>query len=425
MQAVIIQWVLLRGFCVVAGIAKKPLVHMPWQDWNPNLCAACCVQDPLTLLLLGPTATGAPGLLGVATLLLHIEDAQQDFSNTCHSRAQPLPLISPAGEQIGCVTAAARVVCCQPGVREQPSSPVSQYSVCSTRARMPSSTESSPAALQALGHHAHHPALSSPAEESTSPLRMVSAAVQTDAPQTQDTSSASSQPLHKQVLEAQASAAAANTGSDKDAACSQPPPVSYVMQSPHFHIYPPAPQTVPTAPLELRPAPHPQVISIAQPTFNFLGDTSVQATSPGAALSQADAVQAQAAPVTNGTEQPLQQLPGQGPLPPISANDKACQAADASGSQMGQAADDFESWRPVTFIPFSRSTAATAAEYVCHSQDTVSEANAKSVWSGQYCSGAHALTLRPTSPCHHQVLHCCACAMHVLQCGLSYTGKQR
>ena len=93
---------------------------------NPNslgtssdLIWSVVLQSPLCLLFLGPTAKGSPGLLGVATLPLKIEDTgdgsssfSSSFSSSCCDRVQPLPLISSAGQQVGSILAAARIVDC-------------------------------------------------------------------------------------------------------------------------------------------------------------------------------------------------------------------------------------------------------------------------------------------------------------------------
>ncbi|KAA6427226.1 MAG: hypothetical protein FRX49_02983, partial [Trebouxia sp. A1-2] len=75
-------------------------------------------QAPLCLLFLGPSAKGGPGLLGVATLQLVLENADPhpnpSSKDSCCQRVHPLPLISPVGIEIGYITAAARIFCCMP-----------------------------------------------------------------------------------------------------------------------------------------------------------------------------------------------------------------------------------------------------------------------------------------------------------------------
>lgn len=390
-------------------------MHVTRRNQDSRLCNML-VQDPVTLLLLGPTAKGGPGLLGVATLSLHIEDAQHDFSNTCSSCAQPLPLISPAGEKIGSITAAARIICCQPAVSTQPASQASQDSVGSTTARLSRNDRSAPAALQGTGQRAHDSTLSVYVEESAPPLRTVSAAVQTDDLEAQDNRSTSLQPL--QVPEAQAGAAARTLAESEDAQLSPPPQVPYVMQCPHFHIYPPGHHTLPAAPREQHPLHLPPVINISQPVFNFSTATQgqVQAALSATALSQTDAAQAQAKPVTDDTEQKLQQLAPaevqvlaaeaqklqelQPAVAQASAPDETNQPAGAESVQMVQAAEDLESWRPMTSVPWGNTTAGHDKQ----SNGTVTEASAESVMTGQYCSGAHELTLKQPKPCNHQVL---------------------
>ena len=395
------------------------------------------------LLLLGPTAKGVPGLLGVATLPLHIEDAQTDFSHTCSSRAQPLLLISPAGEKLGSITAAARVVCCQPAVPAQLKNRASQDSTSSTTARVSSNSSTGPAALPELGHHALVPAVSVSAEQPAELLRTVSAAVQTDAPQ--DTSSASSQAVQELVqqplqppqglVQQETGTAASSEGVSKDA---WPPDLSYDVQSPHIHA--PVPRTLHAAPPEQHATKTPPVINISQPTFNFAAPKQVQAASPAELLPQTDNVPL---PVTTDTAQRLHQLQpaaAQGStagvhdslqkLQPAEAQGStavACdiqqmlqhlqaaveqvavpgetgQAADAERVHMVKAVDDFESWRPVTSVPLSNGTAVAADRHGLGIDGTAAEAGAESVMTEQFCSGAHALAFRQPKPCNHQVL---------------------
>lgn len=426
---------------MVQGITKSPRLTA----WD-----AALMQDPLTLLLLGPTAKGMPGLLGVATLPLYIEGDHADFSHTCISRAQPLPLISPAGERIGCITAAARVVCCQPGAPEQLKSQASQDSVSSATARVSSHSSAAPAVLQQLGHRFLVSAVSVPAEQPAALLRTVSAAVQTDAPQ--DTGSASSQPLQEsvqqplqppqQVVQQEAGTAASGAGVSKDAQSCPPPDFQYVVQSPHFHIYPPGPHTARAAPPEQYATHHPAVINISQPTYNFAAPERVQAAPQAEplpqTLSKAGAV---LAPVTDDTKQGLQEAQPavvqgstaggvdiQQKLQPATSQGSAAVAHDiqqrlqqlqapveqvaAPGDtgqavQMVKAIDDFESWRPVMSVPLSNGTPVVADSHGLGIDGTAAESNAESVMTGQFCSGAHALVFRQTKPCSHQVL--CRC----------------
>ena len=396
------------------------------------------VQDPLTLLLLGPTAKGAPGLLGVATLSLHIEVAQHDFSDTCSGRAQPLPLISPSGEKIGHITAAARIVCCQTAAAVQLECQASQDSVCSATAKVSSNSRAAPAAVQQLGLvSASSLAAEQPdgqsAEQPAALFRAVSAAVQTDAPQSQDRSSASSQPLQESVqqplqpreLQTEAGIAASNMAVSKEAGASQPTGAPGVMQSLHLHICQPGCHAMPAATLEQQAAQLPPVINISQPTFNFAAPQQVQAAPLAEHLrqtsSQTDAVMA---PVTDNSKQRLQQLQPavaqgstavagdmqqtfhqlQAAVEQLAAPSRTNQVAGTVALQLVQAANDFESWRPVTSVPFSSGTAAEANGLGRHSNGNVAERDAESVVAGQYCSGAHALPLRQPKPCHHQVL---------------------
>lgn len=397
------------------------------------------MQDPLTLLLLGPTAKGTPGLLGVATLSLHIEDAKHDFSDTCSSRAQPLPLISPSGDKIGHITAAARIVCCQPAAAEQLEGQASQGSLCSATANACSNSRAAPAALQQLGlAPASSEAAELPdgqsAEQPAALLCTVSAAVQTDAPQAQDRSSASSQSLQESVqqplqppqeLQKDESIAASSQTVREDAGPSQPSAAPGVVQSLHFHICPHGSHAVPAAPLEKHAAQPPPVINISQPTFNFAAPTQVQAAPLAEPLERATSqTHAVLAPVTEDPKQGLQQVQPpatqgstavaedmqhtlhrlQAAVEQLAAPSTANQAGEAEAMQLGQAADDFESWRPITSVPLSSGTSAEAAGLGRLINGSVA---AEAVMPGQYCSGAHALTLRQPKPCHHQVLCLC------------------
>ena len=418
---------------------------------------AALMQDPLTLLLLGPTAKGMPGLLGVATLPLHIEDTPTDFSHNCSSRARPLPLISPAGERIGCITAAARVVCCQPAAPGQMKSQASQDSVSSTTARVPSYSSATPAVVQEPGHHALVSAVSVPAEQPAALLRTVSAAVQTDAPQ--DTSLASSQPLQEavqrpleppqQLVQQEAGPAASGEGVSNDAQLCPAPDFQYVVQSPHFHIYPPGPHTAPAAPPQQCATQLPAVINISQPTFNFAApevQAALQAEPWPQTLSQTNAV---LAAVTGDTKQRLQEAQPavaqgstagaddiQQKLQPATLQGSTAVAHDiqqtlqqlqaaveqmaapsetGQGAQMVKAVDDFESWRPVTSVPLNNGTLVVADSHGLGIGGTAAEANAESVMTGQFCSGGHALVFRQPKPCNHQVLcRCHACAVYTV-----------
>ena len=390
-----------------------------------------------------------PGLLGVATLQLHIEDAHSDFSHTCSSRVQPLPLVSPAGEKIGCITAAAMVVCCQPAALEQLERQASQDSVSATTARVSSNSRTAPAALQELGHHALVSALSVPAQQPAVLLHTVSAAVQTDAPH--DTSSASSQPLQESVqqpfqppqklVQQEAGPAASSEGVSKDARSSWPPDCPYVVPSPHFHIYPPVPHTLHAAPSEQHAAQTPPVINISQPTFNFAVPKQVQAAPPPEPLPQTspqtDTVMAS---VTDEIKRRLQEFQPdmvqgstavvgdiqtfrrvQAAVEQIAAPGETGQAAAAEPVHMLRAADDFESWRPVTSVPLSNGTAVPADRHGLGTAGSTAEAGAKSVTNWQLCSGAHALAFGEPRPCNHQVW--CAVACHTCACILCHTAS--
>ena len=399
------------------------------------------------LLLLGPTTNGVPGLIGVATLPLHIEEVQTDLSHSWSSRAQPLPLISPAGERIGCITAAARVVCCQPAPPEQlKSQPSQDSSVSSTTARVSSYRSATPAALQEPVHHALVATMCLPAEPPAALLPVVSAAVQTDAPQ--DMSSASPQPRQEvvqqplqaaqEVVQQEAGAAASSEGVNKHVQASQPPDFPPDVQSLHFHIYPPGLPTVRAAPPKQPAMQRPPVINISQPIFNFAApkEEPPQAEHLPKTMSQSGAV---LAPVTDNTAQRLQQLqPGVAgnvvqKLQPAVVKDTTAVAHDTQQTlqaaveqlaapgetrqavQMVKAVDDFESWRPAMSVPLSNGTAVAADRHGLAIDETAAEEAAESGMAGQCCSGAHALTFRHPKPCNHQVLCCCHTrAMHTV-----------
>lgn len=79
------------------------------------------MQEPLSLLYLGPSTTGGPGLLGVATLQLTVQREADSLGSICYGAFQQLALISPAGHEIGQISVAARLLDCQPDAEKQSS----------------------------------------------------------------------------------------------------------------------------------------------------------------------------------------------------------------------------------------------------------------------------------------------------------------
>ncbi|KAL0038132.1 hypothetical protein WJX79_004099 [Trebouxia sp. C0005] len=104
---------------LLSGAVAVKLLQYPLLTLLPaTLTGKQLAQAPLCLLFLGPSAKGGPGLLGVATLQLVLENADPhpnpSSKDSCCQRVHPLPLISPVGIEIGYITAAARIFCCMP-----------------------------------------------------------------------------------------------------------------------------------------------------------------------------------------------------------------------------------------------------------------------------------------------------------------------
>lgn len=356
---------------------------------DADLACCCGMQNPLTLLLLGPTARGVPGLLGVAALSLQIEGIKSTFSSTCCELAQPIALISPAGKEIGCINAAARLVCCQPAAAS--ASPASQMSCVQAGFKGPADT-----AINAAASEAAQPA---DQREPASPVvltRNVSAAVQTDTLGPQH--AANTQPLQIQDSCTQADTATSTMEvlHSLQLQQSQPP---CVIQSPHFHIYPPATEAGPTAPAQEQPVQVPPVFNISQPTFVFAPPLMQRAPT---ALPRSDFAEGHTMSAPAVAQQRLQHAqPADAQIPTSLMVPQA--AAGAEVAPAAEAQEDFESWCSVSAVPHMSSTAAAGSD---NDPAIRSEASGAPV-AGQYCSGAHALKLRPPKQiCHHQVVYC-------------------
>ena len=346
------------------------------------------MQDPLTLLLLGPSAKGVPCLLGVATLSLQIEGIDSSFSSTCSKRAQPITLVSPAGDKIGCIHVAARLVCCQPAAAFP--RPPSQLLCNLVFSQEPPVTASSAAAWQA-DQHEDAPAVAT--EQPVVLARQVSAAMQTDALGPQHATST-------QLLQHQASCTQADTATSTlevvqspQLQQSQPP---CIIQSPHFHIYLPATKTASEAPAQQQPVHSPPVFNISQPAFIF-PPPPVQPVLT--ALPESQSAEGHVISASDVAQQQLQHLQAADTQVPASLMVAQAPAA-ACVAKLAEAREDFESWRPATAVPHMSSTALAEAGNVpgVHAEASVAPV------AGQYCSTARALRLRsPHHVCHHQV----------------------
>ncbi|KAL0023943.1 hypothetical protein WJX77_002481 [Trebouxia sp. C0004] len=220
-------------------------------------------QAPLCLLFLGPLAKGRPGLLGVATLQLGLENADPHpnpkFNDSCCKRVQPLSLISPAGIEIGFITAAARMFCCTPTTSRTKLILLRNES-CNDSAvgNLVHSEHSKPTfdKDEQAEEFAARPLAS--AKAAAGDVSKVSAAVQTHTPQPDmriealtDTDSG------RHVHQASVGLQTEEYSVPSQQAALQEPQASaaLVLQSPHFHLYPPAAATAPPPPLPLQAAP--------------------------------------------------------------------------------------------------------------------------------------------------------------------------
>lgn len=340
------------------------------------------VQAPLCLLFLGPSAKSGPGLLGVATLQLRIQEADPNANDSCRNRVQLLPLISPAGDEIGCMVAAARIVDCL--------SPISKPELLRLVA---DSQDDFPMASPKLPDARHDQEAKSAAQLTDSSLAPagadeVSTVVQTDTPKT----FTHSDPANDSSTDSQSGQASVgvqvNKGAygEQDAMCTQAAVVvPYVIQSPHFHIYAPGPPPANSIHQAHQPAAEAApVINISQPTFHMhppllphmIADQSqLQASAP--------------VPATQSTADA----------------ERVLQPAVAAAAQEAGVSDEFDSWCPMTATPHPCGSvcmvaADSHASVSKQPRGTVS-AGALEGYNRQTCNGAHAAQQKQCR--HHQV----------------------
>ncbi|DBA92887.1 TPA: hypothetical protein ACH3X1_003057 [Trebouxia sp. C0004] len=379
---------------------------------------------PLCLLFLGPLAKGRPGLLGVATLQLGLENADPHpnpkFNDSCCKRVQPLSLISPAGIEIGFITAAARMFCCTPTTSRTKLILLRNES-CNDSAvgNLVHSEHSKPTfdKDEQAEEFAARPLAS--AKAAAGDVSKVSAAVQTHTPQPDmriealtDTDSG------RHVHQASVGLQTEEYSVPSQQAALQEPQASaaLVLQSPHFHLYPPAAATAPPPPLPLQAAPQEAaqaaaVINISQPSFHLhplvlppahthtdaQQQVSIAAVAvPTAAESETVTAAGEPESVSPAAEcETMQQAAEQQSMlqPPPAA------AATEAG-----ASNDFDSWCPVTAVPYPSACTAPVTGGNRLSARIVSGVLAEADVPGQQsqvCGGAHVALQRQPQRCRH------------------------
>ena len=324
---------------------------------------------------------------------LQLEDADledADVSSIRSNSAQTLALISPAGEKIGTITAAARVACCQPALPARLPNQPSQRAIASDEPSVAASKVAASAIALQENQSTADLAASKPVNQAAQLARQVSAAVQTDVTEIQDRDAAMLHAMPSEVHEVPAAAAASGSQpvSDQDGRSSQCL-ASFVIQSPHFHIYPSAPQAQP----QKHPVHPPPVVNISRPTFHFPQPQQAAMLPPDIPWTKLE--QQQSEPVSVCAQQQAQ-------LPPVAAAQGSELNALLQSPEAGQAAalqEDFDSWRPVTAVPHASSTGsrATAGEV----QEAAGGAET-GAFNGQHCRGAHVLKLQELN---HQFCH--------------------
>ena len=265
----------------------------------------------------------------------------------------------------------------------------------------------------------------------------VSAAVQTDTPQSSHQAPPNSTAVNQvdQTLQGVQGVqqVAAHQQAEVTAGSQQPQATAapYIIQSPHFHIYPhhpPAP--APELAASQQPAEAAPVINISQPTFHLhppmLPCTNTQAEHTVAAAAavqpaaefgtvQQSAHESktvfQGAPEYKSHQQPT--AVSDAHKQQASAELKAVHTAAGSESMLlpATSADEsrgFDSWCPVTAIPHpSMSTAPDGGERSLAVSNQSSGMLHEETLAGQerqVCRGAHAALPRHVQPCcHHQV----------------------
>ena len=294
---------------------------------------------------------------------------------------QPLLLISPSGQAIGSITAAARIVCCLSNARQALAATSSSKSGVSLRNPYAVDAQADQEACSAT------PVSDLPAVAAV--IEQTSAAVQTDTPQAQ-----SSGPERKddRSVSRSGQASVGVQAEESVESSKQVAAAPYVIQSPHFHIYPHGPPAQrPLQPTQQQPAQVAPVINISQPTFHMHLPPPPHTTAQSEAACRqpsSDIVHAMESAAAEPTA--LSQ-------PAVAAAEAA--AAAAAAAKEADMPDDFDSWLPVTAIPHaSGSTAALPSDCRLSAGNQPSGSQTESCLTGQICSGAHALQ-RQQKPC--------------------------
>ena len=393
-------------------------------------CLCPCAQAPLCLLFLGPSAKGGPGLLGVATLQLDLENAEAhpnpSCNDSCCKHIHPLPLISPAGIEIGSITAAARIFCCSPSTSRrklliQGTASCNDYAVSDAGSTVISSEHSKPKSDKD----------GQPEESAVTPLAgakavaahvsKVSAVAQTHTPQPEMctetlTGTKSGRCVHQVSVGLQTE----EQGVPSQQAALQEPQasVALVLQSPHFHLYPAA-AAPPQPPLQAAPqeaAPAAAVINISQPSFHLHPPTTSHAVSTHTHAAPAQhqvSLAAGAVPTAAESETVTAagELESASPAAECETMQQAAEhhfmmqpaaaaAAAAAAATEAGASDDFDSWCPVTAVPYPSACTAPVAGGDRLSAGMMSGGRAEGLLPGQQsqvCSGAH-VALQKQSP---------------------------
>ncbi len=391
------------------------------------------LQAPLCLLFLGPSAKGGPGLLGVATLQLGLENADPhpnpSSNDSCCQRVQPLPLISPSGIEIGSITAAARIFCCMPTACRkqlilQKTNSCCDSAVSDAGCTLISSEHSRPK-IDEDGQAEQFVATPlASAKAAAADVSKVSAAIQTDASQPEmRTEALTGTDSGRRVHQASVGVQAEEQGgpSQQQAALQEPQaPVALVLQSPHFHLYPPAATAAPAAaapsPLQAAPREAAQaaaVINISQPSFHLHPPMTSHAVSTHTDAQPAQKqVSVAAGAVPTAAESDTVMATGELESVSPAAECEAMQQAGehhsllqpAAAATAAAASDDFDSWCPVTAVPYPSACTAPVTGGDRLSAGMVTGGLAEAVLHGeqsQVCSGAHVALQRQLQLCRH------------------------
>ncbi|DBA66516.1 TPA: hypothetical protein ACH3X2_002486 [Trebouxia sp. C0005] len=392
------------------------------------------LQAPLCLLFLGPSAKGGPGLLGVATLQLVLENADPhpnpSSKDSCCQRVHPLPLISPVGIEIGYITAAARIFCCMP-MNSKP-----QLITRRTNSANDSATSDAGSTTINSEHSKSESDKDQQAEEfAATPLAgakaaaadvsKVSAAVQTDTPQPEiRTESLTDTDSGRHVHQVSVGLQAKKQGVQSQQAALQESraSVALVLQSPHFHLYPPAaaPPPPPQQPAPQEAAPAGAVINISQPSFHLhppMASHAVSTHTDAEAAQQQVSVAAGAVPTAAEPETVTAagEPASVSPAPEFETMQQAAEqqsmlqsaaAATAAAATEAGASDDFDSWCPVTALPYPSTCTAPVTGGDRLSAGVVLGGLAEAALPGQQsqvCGGARAFQTKvPSKAAPHE-----------------------